>query len=534
MGDEPVDAAPQDELEIRIRQQASVASFGQQALGDSTIQELMDEAVRIVVDGLRVQFCEVLELLPGGGQLLLRAGEGWKDGYVGSARIGTGSESQAGFALLRDEAVVVDDLASETRFVGSPVLWEHGVVSGISTIISGSESPFGVLGAHTSVLREFNAHDVDFLQSIANILAENVIRSEVEEGQRRLAAIVDSSDDAILSKDRNAIITSWNRAAERLYGYSAEEAIGLPVGIIVPTDRKGEEITILNVIWGGGHVDHYESQRVAKDGSILDVSISASPINNKRGEVTGVSVIARDISERKRLEELERDLDKRDFVQAVAHELRNPLSALTGLAAALSSNWERMTEAQRRECLEGIGRSGGRAQLLINDLLDLSHVQSPNFRVQMDTVSLMSSIEEALGSVPPPSERSVNVEVDPDAMVRADPRRLEQVLVNLLTNAYKYGGRNVHVRCSHRLLHFEVAIEDDGLGVPEELEENLFDPFTRALEAKFGGSGLGLSIARGLVRTFGGDLWYERLEPHGARFVMKLPAASSSGEPRTQ
>jgi PAS domain S-box-containing protein len=527
MGDLPVDSAYQDELEIRIHQQAAVASFGQQALGDASLQELMDEAVRIVVDGLRVPFCEVLELLPGGEQLLLRSGKGWKSGYVGSARIGTGGESQAGFALLREEAVIVEDLASETRFVGSPLLWEHGIMSGISTVIRGAESPFGVLGAHSSKPRAFNPHDVDFLQAIANILAESVIRSEVEEGQRRLAAIVASSDDAILSKDHNAIITSWNQAAERLYGYSAEEAIGRPVGIIVPTDRKGEEITILNVIWGGGHVDHYESQRVAKDGSILHVSISASPIHNKRGEVTGVSVIARDISERRRLEELERDLDKRDFVQAVAHELRNPLSALTGLAAAMSSNWERMTEEQRRECLVGIGRSGGRAQLLINDLLDLSHVQSPNFRVQMETVSLKSSIEEALASSPPPSDKSVSVDADPDAMVRADPHRLEQVLVNLLTNAYKYGGRNVRVRCRHRLATFEVAVEDDGLGVPEELEKSLFDPFTRAPEGKIGGSGLGLSIARGLVRAFGGDLYYERLEPHGARFVMTLVPGSS-------
>ena len=494
----------------------------------------MDEAVRIVVDGLRVPFCEVLEQLPGGEQLLLRAGKGWKNGYVGSARIGTENESQAGFALLRDEAVIVEDLASETRFVGSPLLWEHGIVSGISTVIRGAESPFGVLGAHSSELRAFNPHDVDFLQAIANIVAESVIRSQVEEGQRRLAAIVASSDDAILSKDHNAIITSWNQAAERLYGYSAAEAIGRPVGIIVPTDRKGEEITILNVIWSGGHVSHYQSKRVAKDGSILDVSISASPIHNKRGEVTGVSVIARDISERIRLEELERDLDKRDFVQSVAHELRNPLSALTGLATALTSNWERMTDAQRRECLAGIERSGSRAQLLINDLLELSHVQSPNFRVQMDAVSLKSSVEDAIGSASPPSEISVEAEVDPEAMVQADPHRLEQVLVNLLTNAYKYGGTKVRVLGGRRLGQVELAIEDDGPGVPAELEASLFEPFTRALGGKPGGSGLGLSIARGLVRAFGGDLSHERLEPHGARFLMKLESPPSPAGPKTR
>ncbi|MDP9379167.1 MAG: PAS domain S-box protein [Chloroflexota bacterium] len=173
--------AADEALEARARQQAAVAELGRRALASRDLSALMDEAVVIVARTLRIEYCKVLELLPEGDALLLRAGVGWKEGYVGRATVGRGSDSQAGYTLATGGPVVVDDLRAELRFAGPPLLHEHGVVSGISVPIPGHERPFGVLGAHTTSRRSFTADDVYFLQAIANVIATALEREAFEE-----------------------------------------------------------------------------------------------------------------------------------------------------------------------------------------------------------------------------------------------------------------------------------------------------------------------------------------------------------------
>jgi signal transduction histidine kinase/DNA-binding NarL/FixJ family response regulator len=171
----------QKEIETRTHQQAVVAELGRQALAETDLQALMNQAVALVADTLGVEYCEVLELLPDGEKLLLRAGVGWKVGLVGRATVGTGLNSQAGYTLLSDGPVIVEDLRAEERFSGPPLLHEHGVVSGMSAIIRGRERPFGVLGAHTEEHRSFTQDDVSFLRAVANVLAAAVERARAEE-----------------------------------------------------------------------------------------------------------------------------------------------------------------------------------------------------------------------------------------------------------------------------------------------------------------------------------------------------------------
>ncbi len=177
----------EEELRVRARQQHAVAKLGQRALAKTGLAALMDEAVRLVAGVLDLEYCKVLEPLPDGEGLLLRAGVGWKEGLVGRATVGAGLDSQAGYTLSSDGPVIVEDLRSETRFDGPPLLHEHRVVSGMSVIIGSSEQPFGVLGAHTKERRTFTEDDVNFLQAVANVLAVAIERERAEETQRFLA-----------------------------------------------------------------------------------------------------------------------------------------------------------------------------------------------------------------------------------------------------------------------------------------------------------------------------------------------------------
>lgn len=168
------------ELERRLQQQDAVARLGQQALAAKDLSLLLDDAALLVAQVLDVPFCKILTSRPDGEALLLQAGVGWQAGLVGEALVGIGRDSQAGYTLLSDEPVIVTDLARDPRFSGPPLLTEHGVISGISTTIPGRERPFGVLGAHTNTYRQFTQDDVNFLQSVAHILAETVTRQETE------------------------------------------------------------------------------------------------------------------------------------------------------------------------------------------------------------------------------------------------------------------------------------------------------------------------------------------------------------------
>jgi signal transduction histidine kinase len=216
-----------------------------------------------------------------------------------------------------------------------------------------------------------------------------------------------------------------------------------------------------------------------------------------------------------------------DFLSIVSHELRTPITVIVGLAATLAERRDHLTEEQVDECLGQIRHQGERLGVLVADLLDLSQLEAGRFRVTLSPVELARAVTLAVEAAPPPSSTSVDVEVPADLWVVADSGRLEQVLVNLLTNAYRYGGSVVRLEAHDRSDHVLVTLSDDGEGVPEELARNLFEKHSRGANAEsHGGSGLGLAIVRGLVLAFGGRVWYEPARPTGARFNLALrPAA---------
>jgi GAF domain-containing protein len=185
---------PEEELKARVRYQEALAGLGKSALSEASSPDLLDEAARVVAEVLSVEYCKILELSPDGTELLLRAGAGWKEGYVGRVTVGANLESQAGYALISGGPVVVEDLTREDRFNGPWLLLEHGVVSGMSTIIYVNGHPYGVVGAHTQRKRQFNDEEIDFLKDVAELLGAAMERRQTEEiarstiGERARAA----------------------------------------------------------------------------------------------------------------------------------------------------------------------------------------------------------------------------------------------------------------------------------------------------------------------------------------------------------
>lgn len=371
-------------------------------------------------------------------------------------------------------------------------------------------------------------------------------RADLE--SRWLSAIVESSNDAIIGKDLNGIITSWNGAAERMLGYSAAEIVGQPMVNLIPRERESEEREILDRIGRGEKVELLESVRRSKSGRLIDVSLSISPILDSGGQVVGASVIARDITERKRVEsELEALLQSErearstaesaarsrdEFLALVSHELRTPLNGMLGWAQYLKSQPLNSSAAEGIDAIE----RGARTQAkLIEDLLDMNRITTGQLTLEMTTVDLASVIEAAIATVRPAAQ-SKQVELhlalsSACRFVAGDATRLQQVAWNLLSNAVKFtpkGGR-VDVILQQVDSHAELTVKDTGVGIASEFLPYVFDRFRQAdgsTTRSQGGLGLGLSIARHLVELHGGTVRAESAGTgHGAALVVLLPLA---------
>jgi PAS domain S-box-containing protein len=312
-------------IEVRARQQAAVAELGQRALAGTDLSTLLSEAVALVARTLEVAFCKVLELLPDGTALLLRAGVGWKEGCVGSARVGAGTDSQAGYTLLSDEPVIVGDLRTETRFTGPALLHDHGVVSGMSVIIHGRESPFGVLGVHTTRRRTFTQDDIHFLQAAANVLAAAITRSRAEEvlraSEARYQNLLNGVPVGLYRTTPGGQFLDANRALVELLGYPDREALLAinAVAVYVNThDRKRWQALMERQ----GVVRRFEMQLRRYDGTIIWVEDNARVVRDADGRVLYYEGSDQDITERKRAEEALRESEDcyRDLVEH-SHDL---------------------------------------------------------------------------------------------------------------------------------------------------------------------------------------------------------------------
>jgi len=364
--------------------------------------------------------------------------------------------------------------------------------------------------------------------------SEARLSARLEREAFRLAAIVESAEDAIVSKDLDGIIQSWNHGAERIFGYTAEEAIGRSITIVIPDDRLDEEAEVLRRIRAGLAVEHFETVRRRKDGSPIDISLTVSPIRTSTGEVIGASKIARDITEQRRLREIAEEASrlKDEFLALLSHELRTPLNTVLGYARMLRKEDSRMVGDLRVRALDALERNADALSRLVADVLDTSRSVSGKLRLDLEPAPLEEIVSEAVRTVSPPAEAkdlSFEIHCEPGISVRADRDRLQQVLWNLLSNAIKFtpAGGTVSLRTRRDHGSIVISVEDTGIGIAPEHLPHVFQRFWQAhtgASREFGGLGIGLTLSRHLVEMHGGTIAVDSLGPgRGTTFTVLLP-----------
>ena len=365
---------------------------------------------------------------------------------------------------------------------------------------------------------------------------------------RLLAAIVESSDDAIISKSLEGIIQSWNAAAERLFGFTAEEAVGQHISLVIPTDRITEEDQIIASLKAGNRIEHFETERVRKDGQRIIVSLSISPIKDDSGNVVGASKIVRDVTERmqlmKDLQRLASDLSaadqrKNEFLATLAHELRNPLAPMSNMLEVV----KRAADDGKvvKQAHETFERQLNQMVRLVDDLLDVNRITHDRLELRRSEVELSSVIQQAVEVARPlidAADQELIVDLPEEPIhLNADRARLAQVFGNLLNNSCKYTGPNGTITLSAKRMDGEVfvTVKDNGAGIPRDKINSIFDMFMqvdRTSERSQEGLGIGLTLVKRLVEMHGGSIdAHSDGEGHGSEFVVRLPVISKPAVP---
>jgi PAS domain S-box-containing protein len=396
------------------------------------------------------------------------------------------------------------------------------------------------------------------LTGVVLVFRDATRKRQAELAARKLAAVVENSQDAIYTTDLDGVITSWNKGAEQIFGYTAREAIGKDVmSLILPAGRQGEESQIIAQLKKGEQVQHYETSRVTKDGREIDISLSVSLLKDPAWDrIIGISKIARDITKHKRMVEdlTKAHADLRDYSRnleaqvaertadlqqkiadleafsfTISHDLRSPLRAMQGFAYAVQSEYADKLDAQGREYLELISHSAVRLDKLILEVLNYS--RAGHGELSITPVELDKLVEEVMNSYPsirtPQAEITVERPLPP---VLANHASLVQCVSNLLENAVKFvpAGAKAKVRVWTRKCDSKVRffVEDHGIGIPENSLSKIFEPFQRAhTHAGYGGTGMGLAIVRKAVQRMGGTVGVQSRDGHGSTFWIELPAA---------
>jgi len=365
-------------------------------------------------------------------------------------------------------------------------------------------------------------------------------RLRLIEARTRLGAIIDSTEDAILSKSLDGTITSWNAGAEHLFGYTAEEIVGRSVTVLFPPGREDEERSILERVRQGLAVNQLETVRRRKDGTDIDVSVTISPLRSIGGQVIGASKIARDITELRRVHRALVDASrmKSAFLANMSHELRTPLNAIIGFTELMYKGKVGPVSPEHHEYLGDILTSSRHLLQIINDVLDLAKVESGKMEFRKEDVDLAvlaGEMREVLRGLASAKHQQLETEVDTGlGLVWVDPARIKQVLYNYLSNAIKFtpdNGRIVVRVSAEGPERFRIDVADTGIGITAADQARLFVEFQQldgSATKHFQGTGLGLALTRRIVEAHGGSVEVHSEPGKGSTFSAILPRRADS------
>lgn len=472
---------------------------------------------------------------------------------------GSGRLQEAEFALMEalSPSDITDVLLPEVTELaagrGSLVLDRRGAVTGVHRLTpqeagdlaaqfangGGQAAPEGA-GTITVPMRSgklvvvtspytpfFGQEEMDELRRLALLADLALARTEHSRRERELTEqLLEAQRIARIGSwqwDIGADEISWSDQMFRMLGFEPGEFV--PTGEVYnehvhPEDRELVAAKSDEALQHGTPLD-YEHRFVRRDGSTLIVHTRGRIVRDENGTPVRMIGTLQDVTDQREQEAL-----RERFIANAAHELRTPLTSLLGFVEMLSRARHRLDEKKLQTMFDAMTRSGDRLAVLIENLLDLSKLQAGQVTVEIEPVPIDALAREVVASTPPPDGRRVDVEVTDTPVALADKHRLDQVVTNLLTNAYRYGGPNISLSAARRNGDVILSVSDDGPGVEDQLVGELFQPFSRgSTSSTIGGSGLGLAIVKMLVEACGGEIWHEPQDPTGARFCVKLKSA---------
>ncbi|MBI5855798.1 MAG: PAS domain S-box protein [Nitrospirae bacterium] len=541
----------EQDLKTHASQQAAIAALGRQALVMADPSTFMDEAVALIAGTLDVRFCKILELQPDRQSLILRAGVGWNEGLVGQAVVGAGVDSQAGYTLQIGRSVIVDDLRTETRFSGPPLLHDHHIVSGASVVIQAQNQPFGVLGVHTDRRRVFSDDDVRFLEATAGILGMALERAQTradlrlkkeqaEVSAREKARILASVQAFFISVSRDGTVNEWTGQSESLLGIDVSEAIGRP-------------FTDLPIDWNWAEIQDAMSR--------ASEMFMGEDVTERLG-------LERELAQAQKLESIGQ------LAAGIAHEINTPTQFVGDNTRFVSDSFQQLTDMLGRfHDLLNAARVGAVPESMVREIEEAGKAADLEYLAQEVPKALAQSIEgidriahivramkdfahpdrgektlvdlgKAIESTATVSRNEwkyvadLVTDVEPGLPpVSCRPGEMNQVLLNLIVNAAhaigdvvaQQGGKGTITVRAHRTGEWvDIQVVDTGTGIPESIRDKIFDPFFTTKEVGKG-TGQGLAIARSvIVEKHGGALTCESTVGKGTTFVIRLPICDQS------
>ncbi|MEX0745450.1 MAG: CHASE domain-containing protein [Phycisphaeraceae bacterium] len=550
---------------VRARQQTVVAELGLVALRETVLQALMDRAANAVAETLAVELVEVLEWSGDEESLRLRAGVGWKPGLVGQATIDAAKQSHAGYTLLCDEPVVVDDLMKETRFKGSAMLHEHGGVSGLSAIIHEEGRRYGVLGAHATRHRQFSDNDIAFLQAVASVLGQAIVQSrraaELRESEERFRTMADAAPALIWMSDIDKRRNYFNRQWLEFTGRSMQEELGAGWLEGVYEDDRARCGQAYDDAFERriGFRMHYRLRRA--DGEYRWLLDEGTPRFTAAGGFAGYIGACIDVTDQKRaaeqLETMNEQLEQRvaartealrrsnleleQFAYIASHDLQEPLRKVEGFGDMLADHLGAALDGEARDYLQRMYAAVQRMRSLIDGLLTYSRVTTKATAFEVVDLNevvrgVMSDLELRI------RETDGKVRVQELPTLNADPLQMRQLFQNLIGNGLKFHRPDqrprveVFAETNGRAESdgqppqpgCRLFVRDHGIGIESKYESRIFVPFQRlhGRDSPYQGTGIGLAVCRKIADRHGGTIRVENTPGGGATFVVTLPCRS--------